>query len=160
MWPPQAPLFILNSRDDPFFDSATLPSAADVGHGTVRIDYEEHGGHCGFVLSENIRFYPITYVDKVRAVPCRTASVLHRTNNAADGTRGVLQPLQFTGTKGRAPNGYLAEQLARALEHLDAAGGWHLASWLLTLAVPVLADASAVRKSCAKKKTRTQTQQV
>jgi hypothetical protein len=148
MWPPQAPLFILNSRDDPFFDSATLPSAADVGHGTVRIDYEEHGGHCGFVLSENIRFYPMTYLDQVRA------------NSAADGTRGVLQPLRFTGTKGRAPNGYLAEQLARALEHLDAAGGWHLASWHFTLAVPVLADASAVRKSCAKKKTRAQTQQV
>ncbi|KAJ1489483.1 Alpha/Beta hydrolase protein [Baffinella frigidus] len=93
----RVPHYIINARDDPFFCPYTLPTASDIGPGTVRIDYEARGGHCGFVESKSLAFFPINIHDTVVSA----------------------------GFNGRASNGYLPEQLARMLEHLDATSGGH-----------------------------------
>ena len=45
----RVPHYILHALDDPFMDRQTLPSPVDVGAGTVRITYTEHGGHLGYM---------------------------------------------------------------------------------------------------------------
>ena len=43
--------YILNALDDPFIDRQSLPTPLDVGPGTVRITYTNHGGHCGYIYN-------------------------------------------------------------------------------------------------------------
>lgn len=70
----RVPTVAINAIDDPFIEASSLPSDADVGDAPVLLVYHEHGGHCGFISSD--------------------------------------EP---------AAHGWLAEELSRALSHIEAA---------------------------------------
>lgn len=45
------PTIAINARDDPFIESSSLPTEADVHEAPVRLIFHEYGGHCGFDTS-------------------------------------------------------------------------------------------------------------
>lgn len=45
------PTLVINSRDDPFIETASLPTAEDTGNAPVRLVYTDRGGHLGFIQS-------------------------------------------------------------------------------------------------------------
>lgn len=52
------PTFLLNSRDDPFFDhesGKSLPTSQQVGEAPILLNVVEHGGHCGFMDLDSLR---------------------------------------------------------------------------------------------------------
>ena len=95
----RVPHYILNALDDPFIDRASLPQVDDVGAGTVRLRYTQHGGHCGYVVG------------------LQSLSVCWRAIWSK-----VLQGRRVEAAAS-APNGYLPEELARFLAHVDHCTG-------------------------------------
>jgi hypothetical protein len=89
----------MNALDDPFIDRKSLPTPADIGSGTVRLVYTQHGGHCGYIQG------------------LRSLSVCWRALFSK-----VLQGKRVEAAAA-APNGYLPEELARFLAHVDHCTG-------------------------------------
>ena len=55
----KVPVVIINARDDPFINEATLPTEEDVGDAPVKLVYHGHGGHCGFIYSQPTHEEPV-----------------------------------------------------------------------------------------------------
>lgn len=93
-WLPRirVPAVGINARDDPFILEATLPTVEDVGEvAPVRLIYHAHGGHCGFY-----------------------------TNQARMGWagRGNGEENEEEVEDQVPAHGWLAEELARAIDHI------------------------------------------
>lgn len=43
------PLYIVNSKDDPFFEGDEMPDSSTLSP-QIKINLSDHGGHCGFIL--------------------------------------------------------------------------------------------------------------
>lgn len=53
------PTYLINARDDPFFDHASgrsLPTPQQIGDAPVLLHLTDHGGHCGFLDKEAFKY--------------------------------------------------------------------------------------------------------
>eukprot|EP01041_Mallomonas_annulata_P004691 gene4691-9299_t len=85
------PVIAINAIDDPFIDENSLPTIEDIGNiAPVQIIYHENGGHCGFIGHD-----------------------ITNENFEIDNENELILRKQSINQ-----NGWLPEELARALEHI------------------------------------------
>ena len=106
------PVIAVNALDDPFIAEHSLPRQQDVGAtAPVRLVYHQHGGHCGFIGHEHERRYHLFDGADLGSTRNSGGQVSSR---SSDAQLDDLSPITVV-----PPHGWLAEELARGLQHVD-----------------------------------------
>lgn len=106
----RVPALVVQAMDDPFIDERGLPTEADVGTAPVRLNYYDHGGHCGFItgregpgMAEEDRWLPLELARFLQHVdaPLRHGVVVVPEGREKEGV-GEVMTAQTTGVGGTA----------------------------------------------------------
>jgi hypothetical protein len=116
----RVPSIAINAVDDPFIEENSLPTEADHVKGApVRLIYQDYGGHCGFLASNNsyISCFPTRREGIFDSNSC-DASCCNQFRSGKSSVKDDASQESLSPPPQPPDHGWLADEMCRALNHI------------------------------------------